>query len=64
MLEWGVVGTVERATATSQGITGITNGTKLNLNLSPNVIGGSNDDTIFLHKLLLTDTHFSRLCKD
>ena len=35
---------------------GIKNGTEVTLNLSSNVIGDSNDDTIFPNKLLLTDT--------
>ena len=35
---------------------GIKNGTEVNLNLSSNVIGYSNDGDNFLHKLLLTDT--------
>ena len=29
-----------------------------------NVVGDSNDKNNFLHKLLLTTTQFSKLCKD
>ena len=39
------------------------NGTEVTLNLSSNVIGDSNDETNFPHKLLLTDTQVSRICK-
>ena len=35
---------------------GIKNGTEVNLNLSSNVIGYSNDGDNFLNKLLLTNT--------
>ena len=35
----------------------------LTLNLSLNVVGDSNDETNFLHKLLLTNTQVSRLRK-
>ena len=35
---------------------GIKNGTEVNLNLSSNLIGNSNDKTNFSHKLLLTET--------
>ena len=38
----------------------IKNGNKLNLNLSSNIIGGSNDENSFPYKLLLTNTHVSR----
>ena len=41
----------------------IKNGTKVTLNLLSNVIGDSNNDTNFPHKLLLTDTQVSRLGK-
>ena len=41
----------------------IKNGTKVTLNLLSNVIGDSNNDTNFPHKLLLTDTQVSRLSK-
>ena len=34
---------------------GIKNGTKVALNLSSNLIGNSNDETNFPHKILLTD---------
>ena len=40
---------------------GMKNDTKATLNLSSNVIGDSNDETSFPHKLLLTDTQDSRL---
>ena len=33
------------------------------LKLSSNVVGDSNDKNIFLHKLLLTNTQISKLCK-
>ena len=42
---------------------GIKNGTGVTLNLSSNVIGNSNDETNFTHKLLLTNTNVSRLRK-
>ena len=42
---------------------GINNGTEVNLKVSSNFIGDSNDDNNFLHKLLLTNTHVSRLRK-
>ena len=42
---------------------GIKNGTKVTLNLRSNVIGDSNDKTKFLYKLILFDTHVSRLRK-
>ena len=32
-------------------------------NLSSNLIGNSNDETNFPHKLLLTDTQASKICK-
>ena len=38
------------------GIDGIKNGTEVTLNLSSNLIGNSNDETNFPHKLLLTNT--------
>ena len=41
----------------------IKKGIKVTLNLSSNVIGDSNNDTNFPHKLLLTDTQVSRLGK-
>ena len=43
---------------------GIQNGTEVTLTLSSNVIGNSNDDeTNFTHKLLLTNTQVSMICK-
>ena len=39
------------------------NGTEVNLNLSSNLIGNSNDETYFPHKLLFTDTQISNICK-
>ena len=42
---------------------GIKNGTKVTLKFSSNVVGDSNDENTFLHKLLLTNTQTSRLCK-
>ena len=41
----------------------IKNGTEVTLNLSSNLIGNSNDETNFPHKLLLTDTQVSKICK-
>ena len=38
------------------------NRTKVTLNLS-NLIGNSNDETNFPHKLLLTNTQVSKICK-
>ena len=38
-------------------------GTKVTLNLSSNLIKSSNDETNFLHKLLLTDTQVPKICK-
>ena len=37
--------------------------TKVTLNISSNVVGNSNDESNFLHNLLLTDIQVSRLCK-
>ena len=42
---------------------GIKNGTEVTLNLSSNVIGNSNDYTLFPHKILLTDRQVSRIHK-
>ena len=42
---------------------GIKNGTEVTLNLSSNLIGNSNDENKFIHKILLTDTQVSRICK-
>ena len=42
---------------------GIKNGTDITLNVSSNVIGNSNDEANFPHKLLLTSMQVSRLRK-
>ena len=42
---------------------GIKSGTELTLILSSKIIANSNDETNFPHKLLLTNTQVSRLCK-
>ena len=42
---------------------GTKHGTKVTLNISSNVVGNSNDESNFLHNLLLTDIQVSRLCK-
>ena len=42
---------------------GIKNGTEVTLKISSNVVGDSNDDSNFPHKLLLTNTQVSRLRK-
>ena len=42
---------------------GIKNGTEVTLNRPSNAIDNSNYETNFLHKLLLTNTQFLRLCK-
>ena len=42
---------------------GIKNGTELTFKLSSNVVGNSNDENNFTHKLLLTNTQVSKLCK-
>ena len=42
---------------------GIKNDTELTLKISSNVVGDSNDESNFPHKLLFTNTQFSRLCK-
>ena len=42
---------------------GIKNGTEAILKISLNVVGESNDDKTFPHKLLLTNTKFSKLRK-
>ena len=41
----------------------ITNGTEVTLNLSPNLVGNSNDESNFLHKLLLANTQASKIYK-
>ena len=40
---------------------GIKNGTQVTLNLSSNVVGDSNDEPSFAHKLLLMDTQVTRI---
>ena len=42
---------------------GIKSDTEVALNLSSNLIRYSNDETNFPHKLLLTDTQVSKICK-
>ena len=42
---------------------GITNNTEVTLKISYNVIGHSNDENNFPHKLLLTNTEVSRFVK-
>ena len=42
---------------------GIKNGPEVTLNLSSNVVGNTTNETDFPHKLLLTNTQISRLCK-
>ena len=42
---------------------GMKNGTDITLKLSSNVVGDSNDENIFLHKLLLLNTQVSKLRK-
>ena len=42
---------------------GIKNGTEIILKISSNVVGDSNDENNFLHKLLLTNTQVSKLRK-
>ena len=39
------------------------NRTEVTLNLSSNIVGDSNDENNFLHKLLLTNTQISKLHK-
>ena len=41
----------------------IKNGTKVTLNLSSNIVGDSNDENNFPHKLSLTNTQVSKLRK-
>ena len=41
----------------------IKNGTEATLNLPSNIVGDSNDENNFPHKLLLTNTQVSKLCK-
>ena len=47
----------------SRSQSGMKNFTEVTLNLSSNVNGNSNDEANFRHKLLLTNTQVSRLCK-
>ena len=42
---------------------GIKNGAEVTLKISIIIIGESNDQNNFLHKLLLTNAQFSKLCK-
>ena len=42
---------------------GIKNNAEVTLKISSNVVGDSNDENIFLHKLLVTNTQVSRFCK-
>ena len=42
---------------------GIKNGTEITLKLSSNVVGDSNNENNFPHKLLLTNTQVSKLRK-
>ena len=42
---------------------GIKNGSEVTLKLSSNVVGDSNDENNFQHKLLLTNTQVSKHCK-
>ena len=44
-------------------ISGIKYGTQVALNLSSNVVGDSNNEINFPHKLLLADTKVSKICK-
>ena len=41
----------------------IKNGTKITLNVSPNIVGDSNDENNFPHKLLLNNTQVLKFCK-
>ena len=41
----------------------IKNETEVTLNLSSNIVGNSNDENNFLHKLLSFNTQVSKLCK-
>ena len=42
---------------------GIKNRTEVTFNLSSNLIGSSYDENSFSHKLLLTNTQASKICK-
>ena len=48
---------------TSKMKSAIKNGTKVTLNLLSNIVGDSNDENNFPHKLLLTNKQVSKLCK-
>ena len=39
------------------------NGTEVNLEIPANIVGDPNDKNNFPHKLLLTNTQVSKLCK-
>ena len=41
---------------------GVKNDTEVTLKISSSVVGDSNDENNFLHKLFLTSTQVSRLC--
>ena len=41
----------------------IKNGTEVILKVSSNIVGDSNEENNFPHKLLLTNTQVSKLCK-
>ena len=41
----------------------IKNGTRVTLNLSSSIFRDSNDESNFLHELLLTNTQVLKLCK-
>ena len=41
----------------------IKNGTEVTLEISSNVVGACNNEKNFSHKLLLTNTQVSKLCK-
>ena len=43
---------------------GIKNGTEVTLKLLSNVVGDANDENNFPHKLLITNTQVSKLCKN
>ena len=43
---------------------GTKNGAEVTLKISSNVVGDSNNENNFPHKLLLTNKQFSDLCKD
>ena len=42
---------------------GIKNGAEVTLKISSNDVGDSDDENNFSHKLLLTNTQISKLCK-